>query len=324
MFGCNQLESSYKFNADGEEIETNRTAYQTMEAEASKTNGEPPAGLKKEAQVFWVNSTAGFYDSRQTSQYMGFTSNTLDFSAGVQWALNEDWYLGLALGHTTYSSNFSDGISATTEGTSSQGGLYIAKLFGPTKVTLGFTGGVSDLDVNRSNIFAAPGAAAGTLDSSFFATRLRVSYDFDFSDWYIRPFLDAGYSSIHNQSMSETGAGAMNLMIDAGTYNVFTLSPTVQIGWEVKSGTMSIRPHASVGYTRYSNSAPSFSATLQGAPGGVSGFEVNGLNDLNYVTTAGGIDFAFSNTVVFQFVYAGQFSQNTSSSDVQLKIGFPF
>lgn len=47
MFGCNQLESSYKFNADGEEIATNRTAYQTMEAEASKGAGEGQDAAKK-------------------------------------------------------------------------------------------------------------------------------------------------------------------------------------------------------------------------------------------------------------------------------------
>jgi hypothetical protein len=324
MFGCNQLESSYKFNADGEEIATNRTAYQTMEAEASKGAGEGQDAAKKESHLFWVNTTAGFYTSSQTSQYMGFTADTIDFSAGVQWALTDEWYVGAALGHTTYTTNFSDGISATSEGTSSQIGAYVAKLFGPTKVSLGIAGGVSEIDVDRSNIFSATGPASGELDSAFFATRFRVSHNFDLSDWYIRPFLDLGFSSIHNNSLTETGAGAMNLVIDAGTYNVFTVSPTLQVGWEIKSGSLSIRPNASIGYTRYSNSAPSFSATLQGDPGGVSSFDVSGLNDLDYLNTSGGIDLAFSNSVVFQFVYSGQFSQNTSADNYQLKIVFPF
>ncbi len=324
MFGCNQLESSYKFNADGEEIATNRTAYQTMEDEASKGAGEGQDAAKKESHLFWVNTTAGFYTSSQTSQYMGFTADTIDFSAGVQWALTDEWYVGAALGHTTYTTNFSDGISATSEGTSSQIGAYVAKLFGPTKVSLGIAGGVSEIDVDRSNIFSATGPASGELDSAFFATRFRVSHNFDLSDWYIRPFLDLGFSSIHNNSLTETGAGAMNLVIDAGTYNVFTVSPTLQVGWEIKSGSLSIRPNASIGYTRYSNSAPSFSATLQGGPGGVSSFDVSGLNDLDYLNTSGGIDLAFSNSVVFQFVYSGQFSQNTSADNYQLKIVFPF
>lgn len=324
MFGCNQLESSYKFNADGEEIATNRTAYQTMEAEASKGAGEGQDAAKKESHLFWVNTTAGFYTSSQTSQYMGFTADTIDFSAGVQWALTDEWYVGASLGHTTYTTNFSDGISATSEGTSSQIGAYVAKLFGPTKVSLGIAGGVSEIDVDRSNIFSATGPASGELDSAFFATRFRVSHNFDLSDWYIRPFLDLGFSSIHNNSMTETGAGAMNLVIDAGTYNVFTVSPTLQVGWEIKSGSLSIRPNASIGYTRYSNSAPSFSATLQGGPGGVSSFDVSGLNDLDYLNTSGGIDLAFSNSVVFQFVYSGQYSQNTSADNYQLKIVFPF
>ncbi len=324
MFGCNQLESSYKFNADGEEIATNRTAYQTMEFEASKGAGEGKDAAKKESHLFWVNTTADFYTSSQTSQYMGFTADTIDFSAGVQWALTDEWYVGAALGHTTYTTNFSDGISAMSEGTSSQIGAYVAKLFGPTKVSLGIAGGVSEIDVDRSNIFSATGPASGELDSAFFATRFRVSHNFDLSDWYIRPFLDLGFSSIHNNSLTETGAGAMNLVIDAGTYNVFTVSPTLQVGWEIKSGSLSIRPNASIGYTRYSNSAPSFSATLQGGPGGVSSFDVSGLNDLDYLNTSGGIDLAFSNSVVFQFVYSGQFSQNTSADNFQLKIVFPF
>ena len=324
MLGCNQLESSYKFNADGEEIATNRTAYQTMEAEASKGAGEGQDAAKKESHLFWVNTTAGFYTSSQTSQYMGFTADTIDFSAGVQWALTDEWYVGASLGHTTYTTNFSDGISATSEGTSSQIGAYVAKLFGPTKVSLGIAGGVSEIDVDRSNIFSATGPASGELDSAFFAARFRVSHNFDLSDWYIRPFLDLGFSSIHNNSLTETGAGAMNLVIDAGTYNVFTVSPTLQVGWEIKSGSLSIRPNASIGYTRYSNSAPSFSATLQGGPGGVSSFDVSGLNDLDYLNTSGGIDLAFSHSVVFQFVYSGQFSQNTSADNYQLKIVFPF
>ena len=76
---------------------------------------------------------------------------------------------------------------------------------------------------------------------------MRLSHQIDFEKTYFSPFIDGAFSTIHNDSMNETGAGAMNLMLESGNYNVFTVTPTLQVGTDFKSGNLSIRPMASVG-----------------------------------------------------------------------------
>ncbi len=331
MLGCTNLDGVYKFNADGEDTNpdtqdsgTGRSSFQSVDDGTAQSAIANPSAEARKGHFIWANTTANFYDSNSTAQYMGFRTNTVDFSAGAQFALSEDLYCGVAMGYTNYYTDYSDSIAAQSNGYSGQGGVSLTKIFGSTKVALGFAGGMSDIDVSRSNIISAPGSASGDFTSSFYATRLRLSHQIDFEKWYFRPFIDGAFSTIHNDSMNETGAGAMNLMLESGNYNVFTVTPTLQVGTDFKSGNLSIRPMASVGYTRYSNPAPSVDATLQGAPSGVAPFQVNGLNDLNYINTSAGIDFNLSNSVLFQLIYAGQYSENTESNSVQFKVVIPF
>ena len=331
MLGCTNLDGVYKFNADGEDTNpdtqdsgTGRSSFQSVDDGTAQSAIANPSAEARKGHFIWANTTANFYDSNSTAQYMGFRTNTVDFSAGAQFALSEDLYCGIAMGYTNYYTDYSDSIAAQSNGYSGQGGVSLTKTFGSTKLALGFAGGMSDIDVSRSNIISAPGSASGDFTSSFYATRLRLSHQIDFEKWYFRPFIDGAFSTIHNDSMNETGAGAMNLMLESGNYNVFTVTPTLQVGTDFKSGNLSIRPMASVGYTRYSNPAPSVDATLQGAPSGVAPFQVNGLNDLNYINTSAGIDFNLSNSVLFQLIYAGQYSENTESNSVQFKVVIPF
>ena len=323
MLGCNRLDSAYKFGADGEWVASNRTSFLTEDGASAPGGAEDRSESIQKGHFFWVNTTAGFYNSQTTSQYVGFNSNSVDVAVGVQFDLGDELYAGLALGYADINTNFTDGMSASSDGSMGEIGLSLTKFYGATKIALGVAGGYGEFDVTRGNVFTSPTSAIGDFNASYYSARLRVSHEFSFTDWYIRPFVDTAFTGINSQSFNETGAGAMNLHVASATYNAFTISPMVQVGREFKLGEWTIRPQASVGYSWYSSAAPSVSATLEGAPG-VQGFQIYGLNDQNYFNTSGGIDLKLSNKILFQAVYSGMFSENTQSNNVQLKIAIPF
>ncbi len=320
MLGCSQLDSAYKFNDDGDWVASNRTSYLTDD----DGSGAGTAAAMQKGHFVWFDSVGGFYNSDPTSEYFGFRSTSFDVAAGVQFDLGDQWFAGVGLGFATISTNLTDGATAQSDGSVGEIGASITKFFGSTKLALAVGGGYSEFDVTRSNIFGSPTPATGEFNASYYAARFRASHDFKFTDWYVRPFVDAAFSGINSQSFNETGAGAMDLMVSSATYNVFSVSPTLQFGHEFKAGSCTISPYGSVGYSWYSSAAPSISAALEGAPIGVPTFNVSGLNDQNFINAAGGVDLKLSNSILIQAIYAGQFSQNTSSSNVQLKVVIPF
>ena len=278
-----------------------------------------------EGKCVWFEASIQSYNSDRTTDYFGFNSLTPTVSAGIQFDLGQDWFLGVAASHSTYETDFSGNVAAQINGSSNQAGIAIKKIFGPTKVSFGFVGGQGEFTSKRHNVFPFGNTATSAQSASFFGSQLRISHDLGGANWYLRPMLDFGWSQVNHQGFQEQGAGAMNLVVLGGSKNYFTLSPALEMGGEIKSGSLLIRPRASVGYTRYlSDPASSVAARLEGAPSNVPAFTVSGLDDRDYLSVAADVSFLFKNNLAVKLGYWGQYSRNTSSNGAYLNLSFSF
>jgi hypothetical protein len=278
-----------------------------------------------EGQCVWFETSTQGYNSDRTTNHFGFESSNSDLSAGIQFDLGQDWFLGASVGHSTYQTDFSGATAAQISGFTREGGVAIKKIFGSTKVGLGFVGGYSEFDSERHNVFPFNTTASATQSASFFGSRLRISHDLGGTQWYIRPMLDFGLSRVKHQGFHENGAGALNLVVSEGSNTYATFSPAIEVGGEIKSGQLRILPRASIGYMHYlSNPSPSVSARLEGAPSSVSSFEVSSLGDRDSLDTSANIDFLFQNGIDVSLGYWGQYSQHTSSNGGYLKMSLSF
>jgi uncharacterized protein YhjY with autotransporter beta-barrel domain len=276
-------------------------------------------------QCVWFEGSTQSYRSDHTADYFGFNTSIPAVSAGVQFNLGGDWFLGLAAGNSTYETGFSDNVSARIRGFSNQFGISLKKVMGSTKIAAGVVGGYGEFNSVRRNIPPFNTTASSNQDTSLFGAQLRISHDFERSQWYVRPMLDLSVSKVRYQGFREEGAGALNLIVSDDRQTNPAISPSLEMGGEIRSGKVLIRPRAAIGYTRYlSNPSPSVSAQFEGAPSNVQPFDVSSLADRDYLDMSVDINFLFQNGFAATLGYWGQRSQNTGSNAWLLKLLYSF
>ncbi len=274
----------------------------------------------------WFEGSTQRYKSDRTADYFGFNAAIPAVSAGVQFDLGKDWSLALAAGNSsTYETDFSDNVSAQIQGFSNQFGLSLKKVMGSTKIAAGLVGGYGEFNAVRRNIPAFNTTASSHQNTSLFGAQLRISHDFEHAQWYVRPMLDVSLSQAKYEGFRETGAGALNLIVAGDRQTNPAISPSLEVGGEIRSGQVLIRPRVAIGYTRYlANPAPAVSAQFEGAPANVQPFDVASLADRDYFDMSVDVNLLFQNGFSATLGYWGQRSQHTGSNVGFLKLLYSF
>jgi hypothetical protein len=274
----------------------------------------------------WFGGATQRYQRDRTTDYFGSDTSTPSISAGVQFNLGKNWFLGLAIGNNTYETDFANPIGGSIiEGSSTQLGISLKKTMGATTIGVGLVGGFGDFSATRQTTFPFNATASSSQDTSLLGTKLRIAHDFGQPKSYIRPMLDFGLSKVKSQGFRETGAGALNLIVAEDRQVNTTISPALEVGGEFKSGKVLIRPRGSIGFTyNLTDPSPTLSAQFEGAPAGVSAFNVSSLADRSYLDLSADVNFVFPNGFSLMLGYLGQHSRNTSANAGQIKFSYSF
>jgi len=277
-----------------------------------------------EGQCFWVNGSFQRYDGDRTDEHFGFDTSISLLSAGAQWDLGNDWFIGVAAGISPQETRST--IPADLEGVSTQAGVALKKSLGATNIGLSVVGGLGQFEAERRGIFPTDGQVTSEQDAAFFGSTLRISHDIPLQErWYVRPMLDVGLTRVSYEGFDEKGAGAFNLEVDGDSKAYATLNPAIEFGGAIQSGNVIIRPTVSFGYTRYlSDPSADVSAKLAGAPANIDDFTVSSLADRNIFDTEAGVEFLFQNGLSAKLGYWGQYSKNTSSHGAEFKLNLRF
>jgi outer membrane autotransporter protein len=205
-----------------------------------------------------------------------------------------------------------------------QGGVVVKGNYGNLTMAASIAGGHGDYDSTRLAFNGAVASSEQAVDS--ISAQLRVAYAFDRTRWYWRPMLDLNYADVRRDAFVETGAGVYNLQIQAGDDTFVTVQPQIEAGYDmpVFEGGLA-RWYARLGVTQYlTDAAVDVSATMAGAPVGVTPLTVTQSLDETLGDVGLGVDLFSAGGMVLRIGYNGQFSSHSATHGGMVKFSIPF
>ncbi|MGE5303856.1 MAG: hypothetical protein ACM3TN_11070 [Alphaproteobacteria bacterium] len=279
----------------------------------------------QEGQCGWMTVSGSALHEDRTSENLGFNRNGFSVSGGLQKQINKNWHVGVGIG---YDKSWLDvhGI-AESDANQVQGGATVKGQFGPAIFSVAVSGGHGWYDAKRFVNLPVNGVTAKADPGiNFVANRLRLAYAFEQPAWYLKPMIDAAVTYVNLGGFRESGAAGANLNVRSQNETYFTLQPALEVGGELgrKDGLL-FRPFARAGLIHlFTGDSPGITASMQGAPAGVTPFTVKGKNDLNTGEVSLGVDILGVNGMNLRIGYTGQFSPRTEAHGGAIKFSIPF
>ncbi|TPW28936.1 autotransporter outer membrane beta-barrel domain-containing protein [Martelella alba] len=187
--------------------------------------------MTDEGSCVWTRVLGGGSTQDDNGDLKGYQKSIGGFQAGGQADIGGGWFLGtsLAYGDSWFRN---DAGTQKLDQESFTGAIALKKEIGPWLFGLvggaGYNWGESKRYINLDTLSAT---AKGSPDSAMFFARARASYEFAFSDaYYMRPKVDFDVINMQQFSYNETGAGALNLMVDGNSDTAFGVTPGVEFG----------------------------------------------------------------------------------------------
>ena len=280
----------------------------------------------REGECSWFRLGSSINDQERTDLNAGFTQNALTLAGGLQKAIRPDLHLGFGLSYqkSRLNSTYSD-----IDGERFEGGVILKHRDGATRVSASLSAGYGHFNTQRLVDIVSPGVrAASKQDVWSSSLQGRVSHDIMSGESaYVRPMLGLGVSYVTRNGYSENGAGGANLNVAKEHDTFVSLQPAMELGGEFGVGGdgMRLRHFVRIGLTHFLGSNERHvTASLEGAPTGVEPFTVISLGDQTYGGLALGIDILRKSGMTVRIEYNGQFSANSTTNAIGIKLAMPF
>lgn len=202
-----------------------------------------------ESQCAWARVTGTRTTVDDFAGADGSAQSSVSFRTGAQWEIAKDWFLGATAAYTSsWGSNSDDDTSFNGNG--GDVSLALKHQMGPWLLAgaLNFGYGVNTIH----HQFDLGDERWSTSNDSTVWTggfRARAAYEFAFSGWYLRPYVDADviYTSMGGYTMR---GDLFDMKIGAMNEWTFALHPAVEIGarLDLTPGTW-LRPYFTAGLT---------------------------------------------------------------------------
>ncbi len=180
-------------------------------------------------------------------------------------------------------------------------GAYARQAFGPIAVGADVIYGWSRWDASRT-MTSLSRIATAEFDSNELRADLRAEYMLDFGGGWVAPFGELSYRKVSFDGFTESGAGAVNLVVDDASESFFLPSLGLRAGTSFESSLANLRPEISVKYTFADSGHTYRDVAYLGAP--TVPFTLQGVEPDGYVTLGAGL-FADIGTNSGAFVRGG-------------------
>jgi hypothetical protein len=280
----------------------------------------------REGECSWIRLGGSIRDQERNDQNPGYRQDVVTMAGGIQKAVRDNLHLGFG---ASYQQSALNSIFSDVNGERFEGGLILKQRYDATRLSLSFSAGYGHYNTRRLVDLVAPGTyaqARPTLWSG--ALHGRVSHDIMASDnAYIRPMLGLGVSYVSRDAYEESGAGGANLRVEKASDTFVSLHPAIEFGGESSvggEGTL-LRHFVRVGMTQFLGSNErQVTASLEGAPSGIQPFTVTTRSEKTFADLAIGVDILRKSGTTVRLEYSGQFSNNSTTHALGVKIAMPF
>jgi hypothetical protein len=266
-----------------------------------------------EGECAWLLAGARRTDMDGSSGYIGFSDRAWSIDAGVQTSLGGNRRVGFAMGFE--SGNYSSGSTSGDRRLFNIGGV-VKDRFGGIELALALTGGLQSADASRMIVAGGPATATSGQSQQYLGVAARMARTYETNWGYFEPSLEGAGTWIHHNGYSETGAGALNLVVAGGSGTIFRLTPAIEFGTEHAVDNGIFRPFARLGVSLQSGSNGNYMAGFVGMPQTLA--ISSNRNDIQGDITIGA-DFLTENGWSFRAQYQGAFSDGFSSNSASIK-----
>ena len=205
--------------------------------------------LLKEDDCLWLSVTGRWSDQDAKGDIQGYDVTSTTYRIGAQHAIATDWYLGGSFAYGRTSASMDGGSSG--DGDTFDGSVTLKHTPGPWLFAASVALAHGSFDVNRQVNLPGYTYPLESDPSIFLAgARLRVGYQFNFGDWYARPYgdLDIVYSDM--SAVREKGSPLYALDMDRSRETDVRLSLMTEFGGRIDlDAQTTLRPYAAIGIT---------------------------------------------------------------------------
>ncbi len=211
---------------------------------------------------------------------------------------------------------------ASTETDRGQGAVILKNRWDTVSFAATAFAGYGWSDTERRIGFGGLAAAESENDSWFAGSQVRVSQLFEQAGgWYVKPMIDLNATRIETEGFREHGAGVANLAVEGNGVWMLSASPAFEIGGQIQSGTLVLRPFARIGATFFNDTTYETTASFIAAPGQ---FTITSEFDKRYLDVAAGVDVLTKDGLDVKLTYDGRFSEHSDMHAGGIKASLPF
>jgi hypothetical protein len=251
------------------------------------------------------------------------TDYSLLINMGLQRAISDRWYAGIAVGLENI--DYEIPLAAERTGTQVQLGGILKGRFGNNAVDFSLTAGRGEYDTERYTSMPVEGEfTVGSRGLNYASAHAGYAYLFERENWYLQPGVDLGWVTLSGDSFHESGSGPAALRVKHRDEEFFTSRAEVVLGGEIRSESATVyRPFVRSAYTHiFTGTTGEIHARLAGAPDGVGYFTQVLPFDDNYASLAVGLDVFAGENWALRFTYDRQYATSWDAESFFAKVFF--
>jgi uncharacterized protein with beta-barrel porin domain len=278
-----------------------------------------------ETECVWAQAGAQALDQKAKGGVSGFDTTTYALQTGAQFEVSPNWFVGLAGGYDRSSIRSDDG-RVNADGDTLYAGASLKHQTGPWLLSGAVAGSYGWYDNTRTiRIPGFAGQAEGDPDIYNVSARMRAAYTFAQGSYYVRPLVDFDLIYSHAEGYRETGAGALDLLVEDSSEWSVHATPAIEVGTRIEvNETTVMRAFAGAGVSFSSADSWDTSARLANVPAGIGTFDSEvPLADV-VGRLAAGLDLANDNGFSLRVQYSGSLSDTYTSHSGSLRLGYKF
>jgi len=189
-------------------------AYNGSDAGLARLLSKREQARKKTRYGLWLQGFSQWGDQDETDGFAGFDYGMAGLTLGFDYALTDRLLAGVEVGYSysdiDLSTNLGDGDIEST-----YGGLYGMYFTDRAYLEGVFTYGKNRYDSDRNVVVGAmQRVASSDHDGDAFSGALEAGYTFPVKEWLFQPFGSLQYTYLDEEGFEETGAGALNMIVD--------------------------------------------------------------------------------------------------------------
>jgi uncharacterized protein with beta-barrel porin domain len=278
------------------------------------------AQFQSEHDCLWGRVIANNGDLDASGESVGYHQNGQVFQLGGQKEVAQDWFVGGSV--SADNSNLDTRtVSSSVDGSGWTAGIVAKHQMGTWLVSTAVEGGEMSYDSRRQvQLPGMSGTAQASFNVSHWGLHSRISEQFAFQNWYLKPYIDLHATHVQSDGYTEHGAGALDLTVASSSTNVFGASPMIEAGrsFAFDNG-MALQVYGGLGATFYSQG--NLGADMQFADSSINAgwFHIASNLPQDRFKSTTGLDWKANDKWNFRIEYSSEFADHFQSSTGSLK-----